>query len=137
MKRLAITLFLFLAVSAFAQTGRVVKWDAMLDAAYFRVFLGTNSGSYTTNYTVTNALSFSNSYSAGTYFTAVKAGDTNGLESDFSAEVKFTIFPAPRIRVTLQSKQNLDDPWMDRLNMVEMVSTPGDQFFRTKLDIIR
>jgi len=137
MKRLAIALSLFLAASAFSQTVRLVQWDAMDDAAYFRVFLGTNSGSYTTNYTVTNSTSFTNSYASGTYFVAVKAGDTNGLESGFSAEVKFTIFPAPRIRVTLQSKRNLDDPWMDRLNTVEMVSTPGDQFFRTKLDIIR
>jgi hypothetical protein len=127
---------LLLAGGAFGQTKRVVLWDAMPEASYFRVHVGTNAGSYHTNYTVTNLTAFTNTYAVGTYYVAVTAGDTNGLESEFSAEVMFKILPPPKIRVSLQSKKDLGDPWQEEVWFVDLATTDERRFLRTKLDVL-
>jgi hypothetical protein len=115
------TLFasLLIAGSAFAQTNRVVPilWEPLafpLEAPIFKVYVGTNSGAYQTVHVVTNVdfavTSFSNAFPAGIYFLMVTVLDPNGIEGLPSNEIKFTVHPPLRIRVTLQSKQDLSDP---------------------------
>jgi hypothetical protein len=84
----------------------------------YKLYWGRASRTYTnvvnvgnvTTYTVTNLPS------AATHYFALVAVTTNGLESDFSAEVSTTILPLPPrnfryITNTLQGATSLDGPW--------------------------
>ena len=58
----------------------------------FKVYYGTASRTYTNIIDVQNATSYSiNSLSPGTYYFAITAYDSYGIESDFSIELNKTI----------------------------------------------
>jgi len=96
---LMIATLLILACSAPAIAADVtLSWDpnSESDLAGYKLYYGTVAGTYgppitlglQTTYTITNL-------SPGTYFFALKAFNTLGLESGFSNEVSTTISPPP------------------------------------------
>ena len=97
MMKLARTLLLLAAVTAlgasFAHAGTIgVAWDAVSNAAGYKVYYGTAPGSYTQSKDVPGAASTSTTLSGldgcTRYYIAIKAYDAEGLESvGFSNEV--------------------------------------------------
>jgi hypothetical protein len=71
----------------------VVDWNRSLDPAVigYRIYYGTTSGNYSSSVSAGDVTSKTVAgLAAGvTYFFAVTAYDTNGLESPFSAEISF------------------------------------------------
>ncbi len=95
-KRLAAALALVaLAASARAQTTVTLAWDpsAGVGISGYRVYQGSVSRTYTNIITVGNTTNctVSNLVAGATYFFAVTARGTNGLESDFSTEISYTV----------------------------------------------
>jgi hypothetical protein len=101
MRWLCASLVLAWAVAASAQR-LTLAWDASACgcAAGYRLYYGTNTGSYQF---VTNAgLALTQSVvlpHGGRWFFAATAVGTNGLESDFSNEVSWESKPAPPVMV--------------------------------------
>lgn len=87
-----------LATSAQSQSSVTLAWDPDPGSAIagYRLYDGTASRTYTNVIDVGNATTntVSGLISGVTYFFAVTAYDTNGLESDYSAEVGYTV-PLP------------------------------------------
>lgn len=129
--------FLLPPGSAAAQDVRLV-WDAAGTTEY-RVFAGTSSRTYTTNWTaLTNSFELPlAALPAGTNYVAVASvavtAGTNALLSDYSEEVTIVRLPAPvlRINVELPASTNLT-AWLDSGNVARaIVSADGNiQFFR-------
>ncbi len=94
--------------SARAQSSVTLAWDASPGGAIagYRLYDGAASRTYTNTVDVGNATTgtLSNLVSGATYFFAVTAYDTNGLESDYSSEVSYTVplpsNPPPAIALT-------------------------------------
>ncbi len=87
-----------LAVSARGQSSVTLAWDASPDSsiAGYRLYEGVASRTYTNVIDLGNTTmaTVSNLTAGVTYFFAVTAYDTNGLESDYSGEVSYTV-PLP------------------------------------------
>jgi hypothetical protein len=83
------------AVSARGQSSVTLAWDPSPDStiAGYRLYEGVASQTYSNVIDVGNAttVTVSNLVSGVTYFFAVTAYDTNGLESDYSGEVSYTV----------------------------------------------
>lgn len=102
--RLAAVLALVtLAASARGQTTVTLAWDPSAGAniAGYRVYQGSVCRTYTNTITVGNTTNctVSNLLRGATYFFAVTAFNTNGLESDFSTEISYTV-PAASTALT-------------------------------------
>ena len=86
-------------------TAVTVAWNASADTAVagYRLYEGVSSRTYTNSVDVGNATSFTITGLAGgtTYYFAVTAYDAQGLESDFSDEVVYTV---PFVLVSLALK---------------------------------
>jgi len=84
-----------LVASAQSQSSVTLAWDPSPDGAIvgYRLYEGAATRTYTNVIAAGNATnaSVSSLVSGVTYFFAVTAYDTNGLESDFSAEVSYTV----------------------------------------------
>ena len=92
-----------LAVTAVTTTGSAtLSWaapatntdgTALTDLAGYKVYYGTSSGNYTTVVNIGNVLSYTvnNLASGHTYYFAVTAYDSTGLESGYSAEASKTL----------------------------------------------
>ena len=92
-----------IVVSGAPSGGFTVMWDApttntdgslLTDLAGYRVYLGNQSGNYTTTIDVNNPNQTSyvfDSLAPGTYFVAVRAFDTSGNNSAFSDEASTTL----------------------------------------------
>ena len=84
-----------LAISARGQTSLTLAWDGSPDSsiAGYRLYEGVVSRTYTNVIDVGNATTatVSNLIAGVTYYFAVTAYDTNGLESDYSDEVSYTV----------------------------------------------
>jgi len=87
---------------AIATTGSVtLTWDApttnadgtpLFDLAGYKIYFGTSSRNYPWSIDVGNVTTYKlNNLSPGTYFFAVTANNTSGIESDFSVEVSKTL----------------------------------------------
>ena len=77
-----------------------LAWDPSpsADVVGYRLYYGTNSGSY--RYVTNTGLMLTQSVvlpQGGRWFFAATAYDTNGLESDFSGEVVFESKPVPPV----------------------------------------
>src|SRR5207253_752533 len=74
-------------------------WDASTngDAAGYRLYFGTQSRTYSSRVDAGNALqrTIPNLTNGVTYFFAVAAYSTNGVESDFSSEISYTAGNTP------------------------------------------
>ncbi len=98
-RRILVTIFALIACGTAVLAADIkLAWDANTesDLAGYKVYYGTVSGAYGTvisvgnqpNYTVTGL-------PAGTYYFAVTAYNTEGLESGFSNEVSATVSGTP------------------------------------------
>ncbi len=85
-----------------SQTGNVtLAWDApttnedgsdLTDLAGYRVYYGTSSGSYTNSVNIGNITGATiNSLSSGTWYFAITAYNSSGIESSYSTELSTTI----------------------------------------------
>lgn len=97
------------AIRAHAQSSVTLGWNAVAgtDIAGYNLYYGRASRSYTTRVQAGNATSATASaLTAGaTYYFAVTAYDTSGLESDYSSEITYTV-PVGAPTVTLTSPGN-------------------------------
>jgi hypothetical protein len=97
--RFIIAILVLLACSAPAFAGDVtLSWDpnSETNLAGYRIYYGTGPGVYTTPITVGTQTSYTiTNLAPGTYFFAVTAFNTLGLESGFSNEVSTTITTTP------------------------------------------
>src|ERR1017187_8303070 len=86
---------LFWASKSFAASDVTLVWDPSLapNIACYRLYCGTHPGVYKQTIEVGNATTtqVSNLVTGTTYFFAVTASDTTGLESAFSNEVSYDI----------------------------------------------
>lgn len=91
----------------------VLAWDASPDASVsgYRLYYGVASRTYTNTVDVGNVLTgvISNLVPGVTYYFAATAYATNGLESDFSNEVGYTV-PLPRTALSEPSLFLMDAP---------------------------
>jgi len=97
------------SADAFAgPSSMTLVWDRSPDADVvgYRVYLGSSSRRYTNSIYVGNvtANSFSGLTSGVSYYMAVTALDSSGLESDYSAELVYTA-GGPRVKVSMASNR--------------------------------
>lgn len=122
-------------------------WDANAetDIAGYKLYQGGSSRAYTNVVDVGNVTghTISNLALAGTYYFAVTAYNTSGIESDFSAEVAYTApgKPAPpsnfripassqRVVTTAQISQSTAGPWEDWASF----TMPQGYYARLRID---
>ena len=145
-------LLLFVGGAAFGQASNSVgvAWSPAGTNATnvtYRVFVGTNSGSYqrSWSYTATNAWLPPAWLFVGTNFVAVATVQTlspsNAVASDYSAEVQIVRIPPPaalQISGTLQASSNMV-AWTATTNTFTVAVTPDQpaQFYRPQLASIR
>jgi hypothetical protein len=116
MIRPLLILAMFLPLSAQSVT---IAWDPSLspDVAGYTLRWGTNSGIYPRSTNVLNVTNFTLANSnlfPGTNFMAVTAYSMNGLSSDPSNEISFTVPAAPKnFRLALESAPAPDGPWQE------------------------
>ena len=118
-----------------------LAWDAMNDPtiAGFNLYYGVSSRSYT------NAVSVDNMYTGVvtglvegvTYFFAVTASDTNGLESDFSNEISWTVIPfnITYLGVRVEWWTNMAYISKQTFDLKSFTNAPIPQFYRSFLVI--
>lgn len=132
-----------------------LAWDANVesDIAGYKIYSGTNSRVYPAVVDVGNRTSHtvSNLTAGRTYFLALTAYDTTGLESDFSAELSYTVPPdltlaylgagryrvrfsaSPGVAYGIEYSESLESPVWQSLGtrtansngLVEFIDTPG------------
>lgn len=138
-----VTLILFLSLLTSPGACVDIAWDASPDAdvAGYNVYYGTESRHYTTQFYAGEVLTerLCGLDSGSTYYCAVTAVDTNGIESDFSNEIQIT---APiqtnivTVSVPVLSATNLDGPWVNEaVFTISYTNPPGAKFFRFGLAI--
>ena len=121
-----------------------LAWDPSTNSGVisYRIYYGVASRGYTNNATVSTSNSVLVTLPArgATYYFAAAAQDTNGLESDFSNEVSWTVPAAPSapflhnvVRLTAQSTPDLAVPWWDDVFEVVISEDLARQFFRLRI----
>lgn len=97
------------ALSAFVVSNAAdvrLEWDANPEpeVSSYTLHSGGASRSYTNTVSVTNTTARLPGLSPGVYYVAVTAHDTNGVTSDFSDELIFTVPKKPgRVRIVVYS----------------------------------
>jgi hypothetical protein len=135
--RLISPIFVFVAVvighAAIAAPSVTLAWNANSETnlAGYRLYWGPAARTYGQNQTVpvpTTIATVTNLVPTKTYFFAVTAYTTDGLESDYSDEVSYTVPPprpvAPRdlrIVTSLQASQSPSGPWTNLWTMSQPV----------------
>jgi hypothetical protein len=92
-----------------------LQWDANTetDLAGYKVYVGTASRTYGTPFTIGTQTTYSvTNLQPGTYYFAVTALNSSGLESDYSNEVSTTIVPA--------STSNCDNNHDGTINAIDL-----------------
>lgn len=88
LRRIALAAFLAVACTPVLAGQIQLAWDAVPGATGYRVYYGTQSGSYTSNVTVsTTATTLSGLQNCQTWYVAVKAFNSAGESADFSNEL--------------------------------------------------
>ncbi len=93
-----VSLLLLVFISDAMAADIPLAWDANTEAdlAGYKVYYGTTSGAYGTPIVIGKQTTYTiTGLSAGTYYIAVTAFNTSGLESGFSNEVSTTIAGTP------------------------------------------
>src|SRR5687767_7412191 len=95
-----------------------------------RIYVGTASGNYSTNYLFTGTLMFTvtNLASSGRYYFAAKAVNSFGLESDYSNELMALtpITPPSGLRYVTNSTQgaaSIGGPWTNIATVITPIDT--------------
>jgi hypothetical protein len=85
-----------------------------------------------TNFALTN-------FTAGVWRFAVTAlaGDLESAQSETVTWTNAPSTPQLRIKVTLQSKADLSDPWREEFQFVSVAIPDGRQFYRASLEVER
>jgi len=101
MKKILLLILLLVAsiVPSCATAGQATaSWELSIDDPYlganggYRIYVGTTSGNYTQKFTVAPGVSTAMiTLKPGTYYAALTAYDSDGLESDKTAEITFTV----------------------------------------------
>lgn len=121
-----------------------LEWNANSETnlAGYRVYVGRASREYSTNtFTTTNTFLTLSNLVSGTNVFAVTAFDTDGLESDFSDEVSTIVTNRPvkvkgvrfRAQMNVQSAPTVTGPWIPVVQIAQLDTTPGSQFYRLQL----
>ena len=146
MKQLAaITTVTFLCLLGLGAQSVTLAWNANTETnlAGYRLYHGTATRSYSTNVAVAHpatTVTVTNLQAGTTYFFAVTAYTTEGLESDYSDEVSYLVPRPPtkpanlRVVVELQSASLLEGPWTNQVSMSAVFpceSTVG--FYRSRM----
>jgi len=112
-RRAAFISLLLIGFSTFAQTGTgsvTLSWypSPSTNVTGYKVYFGLASRTYTTSIDVGNVTNatVTGLLAGTTYYFAVTAYDSAGLESDFSAEVSYTVPALPPAAVTLTAPAN-------------------------------
>lgn len=93
-----------------------LAWDASITPnVTYSIHWGGSSGNYTNKSDVGEAFEYriTGLEPGATYYVAATATDTNGLESDFSNEVAYTVPAASSgtVTITLVMRPTASDPW--------------------------
>ena len=114
-----------------------LAWDLSSDPTVsgYRLYSGGASRSYTNTLDVGNTNLATVPVTLGsTYFFPATAYATNGLESDYSVEVSYTVpTPAPvTVAISAQWTTNLDGAWsaVPGFAPILLTNPPGNAFYR-------
>jgi hypothetical protein len=116
-----------------------LAWDSSGPGLSYRIYQGPSSRNYTNTYDAgTNlTLRIAGFQRGWTMWFAATAYSTNGLESDFSAEVSYTapgLPPTPvNLRIEAQSAATPSGPWTTLTNFVVTTTQPAE-FFRLQVN---
>lgn len=100
--------------ASFVWTANPSTTDPGTNTTGYKLYWGTQSGTYTQTYDAGNATSASFPVPAGNYFAVVKAYNANGAESAPSAEIQFTvaaISPTPSPTPTYEKWIQKQNDW--------------------------
>lgn len=120
-----------------------LAWNANTETnlAGYRLYYGTGPRAYTATGTVPvpeTTATVTNLAEGRTYFFAVTAFTTDGLESDYSDEVSYAVpLPTITITVTLEEACDMLGPWTPTTNLVSVVLPVDSRFYRARLDAKR
>lgn len=147
-------ILLFLCAIASVHAAPTLEWDSNTETnlSGYKVYVGKSSRGYTTNFVTTNTFFVFTNLAASvpgggntpvgaTYFFAVTAFDTDGLESEYSDEVFLTLTNRPlkvknvrfSARLAVQSAPAVNGPWSQEPELGEVDLTPQSRFFRLAL----
>jgi fibronectin type 3 domain-containing protein len=137
--------FLLIALLVFPLNSATLSWNQNPEPEVnsYRVFTGSASRSYRTNFVVTTTntvFALTNLVMGSNYF-AVTAISTNGIESDLSAEVFFVRKPSSpsgvQVSMIIEGAQDPSGPWTQTTNsIVQFAIAEPKQFYRTRLQIV-
>jgi hypothetical protein len=123
----AVLVFVALPLPVHGQRSVTLAWDpsASSGIAGYRLYEGGASRSYTNVIAAGKATTAtaSNLLSGASYFFAVTAVDTNGLESDFSNEITYTV-PLPNLTFAADSG-TFTAPFIDNNGLLSQSVTTG------------
>lgn len=141
-----------LAAPAPAAQSVTLSWNANSETnlAGYRMYWGTATRSYQAPMSVlhpTTSATVTNLQAGLTYYFAVSAYTTDGLESDYSDEVSYSVPPPPptppakplglRVITTLQASSSPTGPWTNQWTLSQLVPIPADApagtFYRSQL----
>lgn len=128
-----------MATAAALVQGKTVKlaWDAPTSGAvsFYRMYQGGQSRNYTNSASTTpgTTLTMAGLVPKATYYFAVTAVDTTGLESAYSNEVSYRV-PASRAKLTTQTTLKLETGLWTSIatNYDETIASSG--FYRLLID---
>lgn len=116
--------------------GIAVTWDPESDPDVigYNVYYGTASRAYTNvaSSTVSTA-SIKNLTGGTTYYLAVTAYDAAGLESDYSAEITYTVPPGPALSVMRQVASGIGEFWKDYPPSFDFATLPVNAKFQMSI----
>lgn len=125
-----------------------LAWDPSPDISVvgYKIYWGPSTRSYTNQATFGNVTTcqITNLIRGGTFYFTATAFNGEGIESDFSNEVKYTpstIPPPPTnlkgtnvlLKVSLESSKTASGPWGQFADLFASAETPA--FFRSKLSV--
>lgn len=128
---LGIFVFIMTLISAHAQSGVTLTWDAVTNSsiAGYRLYQGPASRTYPSFTDVGNAtqITLTNLDIGSTNYFAVTAYDVNGLESDFSSEVEYVVGqrPPPASLVFASCSGAISGPFVATNGMIYQTTQSG------------
>lgn len=130
-----------LAVAVDAAETITLAWDASPDAEVtgYRLYFGPASATYTNTVDIGAKLTTDVTLTPGTFYFVVTAYTAQGLESDPSNEISYSVRPGKplNLRITVQSSTNLS-AWVDGPAVdVPLPEEEGPQrFYRARLALV-
>lgn len=146
MKTLVIVFSLLLAFLASGAQSVTLAWNANTETNLmgYRLYYGTGTRTYSTNVSIlapTTTCTVTGLHSGLTYYFAVTAYCTDGLESDYSDEVYYTVpvssVPVSILTVVAEQSQSASGPWTRSGAFVITITNLASEgfFYRARLEI--